>query len=54
MARHRDVVRRPKIGELGKQIDVGSHPVRRHLAVRQDGEEVIEDVVGQCPAIIRI
>ena len=27
MARHRDLVRRPHIGELGKQVDVGPDPV---------------------------
>jgi hypothetical protein len=47
-------VRWPKIGELGEQIAVGSHPVRRHLAIRQDSEEVIQDVIRQCPPILRI
>jgi hypothetical protein len=47
-------VRWSKIGELGEQIAVGSHPVRRHLAICDDDEEAIEDVVGKCPAVARI
>jgi hypothetical protein len=49
-----DSVGWPKIGELGEQIAVGPHPVRRHLAICDNGEEVIENVVGKCPAIVRI
>jgi hypothetical protein len=30
---------------------VGSHSVRRHLPICEDGEEVINYVVGECPTI---
>ena len=46
--------RGPQIWELGEQIAVGSYAVRRQLSICEDGEEVIEHVVRERPAIVRI
>jgi DNA-binding transcriptional LysR family regulator len=46
-------VGRPEVGELGEQIVVGAYPVLRHLPICEDSQEVILDVVGECPAIFR-
>ena len=51
MARHRNVVRRPQIGKLGKQIDVGLNSVLGHLPVCEDRQKSIARVVGECPSI---
>jgi hypothetical protein len=50
----RGPVRRPQIWELSEKIAVGSYAVRRHLSICEDGEEVIENVVRERPAIVRI
>ena len=50
----RGPVRGRQIWELSEQIAVGSYAVRRHLSIREDGEEVIEHVVRERPAIVRI
>src|SRR5882757_9838287 len=46
-------VRRPQVGELDKQIAVGRYLLSRHPPVREDSQENITDVVGECPAIAR-
>jgi hypothetical protein len=48
-----DVVGRPEVGELGEQIVVRAYPVLCHLPICEDRQEVILDVVGECPAIFR-
>jgi hypothetical protein len=45
MARHNDIVRPCQKREFREQIAVRSHRVRRHLAIGDNGEEVIERVV---------
>src|SRR5260370_29760485 len=47
------IVRRPQIGELGKQIDVGPDLVPGPLAVREDGQEGVGRIVGERTAIAR-
>ena len=42
---------RPQIGELVKQITVGTYFVARHLPVYEDSQEGIRGIVGECPAI---
>ena len=49
--RRRAGVRGPQIWELSEQITVGSYAVRRHLSICEDGEEVIEHVVRERPAM---
>src|ERR1700737_1542789 len=46
VARHRDVVRRPQIGELRKQIDVRPGLVPGHLPVCEDYQEGVGGIVG--------
>src|SRR5206468_5170810 len=46
-------VRRPEIGELGKQIIVGFYSVLGHLPVCEDRQKSIARVVGECPSIGR-
>ena len=53
MARHRAVVRRPQIGELDKQIDVGPDLVPGHLPVCEDCQEGVGSIVGGRTAIVR-
>src|ERR1700730_276238 len=47
------IVRRPQIGELGKQIAVGPDLVPGHLAVREDRQEGVGRIVGERTAIAR-
>jgi hypothetical protein len=47
------IVRRPEVGELGKQIAVGPYLVPRHFPVCEDSQEGITGVVGERPAIAR-
>jgi hypothetical protein len=35
------------VRKIGEQIAVGANAVRRHLPVREEGEEVVLDVVGE-------
>jgi luciferase-like monooxygenase len=43
------VVRRPKVGERGEQIAVGSYLVLRHFPVCEDSQEGIDGVVSERP-----
>jgi hypothetical protein len=47
-------MRRPQVQKLGERIVVGSYVIGRHFPICENREEVIEDVVGECPAIARI
>jgi hypothetical protein len=47
------VVRRPKVGERGEQIAVGSYLILRHFPVCEDSQEGIDGVVSERPAIVR-
>jgi hypothetical protein len=46
-------VRRSQVRELGEQIAVGPYFILRDLPIREDSQEGILDVVGECPAIGR-
>jgi hypothetical protein len=47
------IVRRPQIGELGKQIDVGPYLVPGHLPICEDCQEGVGGIVGERSAIAR-
>ena len=47
-------VRRSQIWKLRQQIGVGAEPIRRHSSIREDGKEMIEDVIGKGPAVVRV
>ena len=53
ITRERNRVRRPQVRELGEQIAVGPYFILRDLPIREDSQEGILDVVGECPAIAR-
>ena len=46
-------MRRAQVGEFGEQVFVGPYLILRHLSICEDGKEEIDDVVGECPAIVR-
>ena len=48
------IVRRPQVGELGKQIAVRPYLVPCHPPVCEDSQEGISGVVGERPAIARL
>ena len=47
-------MRWPQIGELGDQIGVLPYIILGHLPICEDAQEEIEDIVGECPTIIRL
>src|SRR5262249_37785337 len=47
----RSFVGRAHIGKLGDQIGVGSYFILGNLPICEDGQEGIEDILGECPAI---
>src|SRR5215831_15696913 len=46
-------VRGFQVWELVEQIAVWSNCISCHLAVREHSEEHVDNIVGQCPAIVR-
>jgi hypothetical protein len=47
-------VRRAHVGESGEQVFVGPYVILRHLSICEQRKEEIHDVVGECPAIVRV
>src|SRR5712672_4568539 len=44
-------MRRTQIRKLGKQVLMRAHAIGLHLAIGEDGQELIEDVVCECPPV---
>ena len=44
----------PKCRNSASRMVAGSYVIGRHFPICENREEVIEDVVGECPAIARI
>ena len=48
------LVGRADIRELIEQVGVGSYLIVRHLSIGKERKEEIYDVIGECPAIVRV
>ena len=47
------IVRRPEVREFVEQIAVRPNLISCHLPVCEDREENVDNIVGECPAIVR-
>jgi hypothetical protein len=47
------IVRRPEVRKLVQQIAVRPYLISCHLPIREYREENVDNIIGQCPAIVR-
>ena len=47
-------MRRTDVGKGGEQVCVWPYVISRHLSIGEERKEEIHDVVGECPAIVRV
>src|SRR5580658_1805266 len=52
--RRSGLVRQPDVRERGEQVFVGPYLILCHLSIGKERQEEIYDIVGECPAIVRV